>query len=58
MPDIFDDACEEIDAAFFSGDAFHDNEALTKIKHYLGRWNREAESIEKMLKDIEEENEK
>lgn len=42
-------ACEEIDAAFFSSDAFHNPERLAEIEHYLGRWSREAENIRKLL---------
>ena len=39
------EALEEIDAAFFSGDTFHDPEALKEVEEYLGRWQREITSI-------------
>lgn len=38
-------ALQTIDAAFFSGDAFHGPEALSRAEYFLHRWLREAERI-------------
>ncbi len=43
------EALETIDAALFSGDAFHNADALATLETYLARWNREAASIKQML---------
>jgi len=48
-------AIGEIDAAFFSGDGFHDKEKLDEIQYYLARWMRESVDVRKMLNEIEEE---
>ena len=40
-----EEACECIDAGFFSGDAFHDPGSLKEIEEYMGRWAREITSI-------------
>jgi len=53
-----EEACESIDAGFFSGDTFHDEESLKEIEYYLGRWNRETERIKKMLEELKSEEEK
>ncbi len=47
-------ACEEIDAAFFSGDGFHNEVSLAKISFYVGRWRREINSIEECLEEEKE----
>ena len=49
------DACEEIDAVFFSGDGFQNKTALEEIEFYVGRWSREIERIKLMLENINEE---
>ena len=41
------DACEEIDAAFFSGDTFHDEKVLSEFEWYLSRWTRETARIKR-----------
>ncbi len=38
-------ALDTIDAAVFSGDAFHSPEALSRLEYFLLRWHREAERI-------------
>jgi len=38
-------ALDTIDAAFFSGDAFHSPESLSRVEYFLARWFREAERI-------------
>jgi hypothetical protein len=40
------EACELIDAGFFTGDAFHNFNAGEKIKWYIDRWTKELASIE------------
>ena len=47
MRDYIFNACEEIDASMFSGDAFQDTEHREELKKYIGRWEREIERIEK-----------
>ncbi len=49
------EACEQIDAAFFSADTFHDDEAVKMMEYYMGRWNRELENIKKMLEETKGE---
>lgn len=40
VPGCFLDACEEIDAAVFSGDAREFEEVREKLRFYVGRWTR------------------
>jgi len=42
-----ENACEEIDAAMFSGDEFTDKENREKLREYIGRWEREMQNFEK-----------
>lgn len=42
-----EEAFEEIDAAVYSGDSFHDEENLKELERYIQRWSREAERIRK-----------
>lgn len=48
MRDYIEAACEEIDAAMFSGDAFHDPEHRKVLKEYMGRWEREMASFQEL----------
>ena len=41
MRQYIKEACEEIDAAMFSGDDFENIEARIELKEYIGRWQRE-----------------
>jgi len=43
------ESIEQIDAAFFSGDQFHDESNLEEIMDYLCRWEREAKRIEESI---------
>lgn len=43
-----EDACDHIDACFFSGDSFHSPDAIKRIEFYLGRWQRELASIKRI----------
>jgi hypothetical protein len=40
---------DAIDAGFFSGDTFHNEEALKRFDWYIARWRREIVSIREML---------
>lgn len=42
----FENACETIDAALFTGDTLYDDEKRAKLKEYLGRWNRAVQRHE------------
>jgi hypothetical protein len=53
LPKWAEDACEEIDAGFFSSDVFHNKESINELICYLGRWNREAGRIKLMLMEEE-----
>ena len=44
MRDYIKDACEEIDAAMFSGDAFVDAEERKALRDYIERWTRELKN--------------
>ena len=35
------DACEEIDAGFFSGDSFLNKKAMNELEWYLNRWTKQ-----------------
>ena len=48
-----EEAMDEVDAMFFTGDAMYDSEILKAIETYLARWNREAERIKKRMQDVE-----
>ena len=45
------EAIDEIDAAFFSGDQFHDDAALQEIERFLIRWGKEVANIREMLNE-------
>lgn len=53
MRDYNERACEELDAALFSGDDFENPESLKELEAYIARWQRE---ISKIKKGIENEN--
>lgn len=44
-----EEAFEIIDAAFFSGDCFHNRANVNFAKSYIERWQREIEKIEEQL---------
>jgi hypothetical protein len=44
-------ACQEIDAAFFSGDSFLTEEAMRRMEYFIGRWQREMAGTREMLKE-------
>ena len=49
IPKWVHDACESIDAGFFSGDTFHDEQTVEKIVWYTNRWQREIVRIRKII---------
>jgi len=51
MDSYIEESCDNIDAAFFSGDTFHNLASLNDIKYYLARWNKEAKVIEDILEE-------
>jgi hypothetical protein len=46
MPEFLTNACEEIDAALFSGDSFQDPKARAALVEYMERWGRALKEIE------------
>ncbi len=40
-----EEACEEIDAGFFSSDAFFDKQSVEDMEVYIGRWQRQIAVI-------------
>jgi hypothetical protein len=38
-----------IDAGFFSGDTFHNEEALKRFEWYVVRWQKEVANIRQMM---------
>lgn len=46
-----EDALDTIDAAVFTGDSFTSPEALARLEHYIGRWQREMANRRKEIAD-------
>lgn len=54
LPTHIDDACDEIDAAIFTGDLFYtDPTALAELEVYINRWKRGLDSIKQFIEDDE-----
>lgn len=53
MRKYLEDACEQIDAAMFSGDAFLDEDHRKELTLYIERWQRELKSIDTMVNSEE-----
>lgn len=49
------EAFDEIDAAVFSGDSFHDEEAADELDRMMARWASELRRIRTRLAQDEEE---
>jgi ADP-dependent phosphofructokinase/glucokinase len=49
-----EEACEQIDAAIFSGDLLFDRDTtyVKEFKEYLGRWNRAIDKYEKVKGEL------
>jgi hypothetical protein len=48
-----EEALDQLDAGFFSGDCFHSNEAMARARHYMARWERKMKDISEMLAEEE-----
>jgi hypothetical protein len=46
-----EDACEQIDAAVFSGDTLYDDDDRAALKEYVQRWVRAIDSHEENAKE-------
>lgn len=44
MTEYVAEACEQIDAAVFSGDFLEDPDRVAKLEEYMGRWKRAIEA--------------
>jgi hypothetical protein len=54
--ELVDGAIDEIDAALFSGDTFHDEEAIEDFRRMMERWERRLVEIKSILdEDLDEE---
>jgi hypothetical protein len=49
-----EEACDSIDAGFFSGDTFFAPEAIKRMEWYLGRWCRQLAVIQQQNAEIAE----
>jgi len=45
-------AIDEIDAALFNGDTFHDEEAIEDFRRFMERWERQLVEIKSILDEI------
>jgi ADP-dependent phosphofructokinase/glucokinase len=55
MREYIEKACEEIDAAMFSGDAFMEKDERDELTNYIGRWQRKMKEWEEIAAEIAEE---
>lgn len=51
LPRWVDDAIEAIDAGIFSGDTFHNTEAIAELREQMARWERGLKEHEASLRD-------
>jgi hypothetical protein len=49
-----ENALDEIDAAVFSGDSFHDEDNLKRLKFYMDRWLNEWPYMEIAARERED----
>ena len=40
-----EDALDEVDAALFSGDKFHNKESVERLEYFINRWQRGLDEI-------------
>jgi len=52
-----EDAMDEIDAAIWSGDTFHNRENIKAFRDMMARWERGMQSCEDILNEVPESNE-
>jgi hypothetical protein len=50
---LVDGAIDEIDAALFSGDMFHDEEAIEDFILFMKRWERRLVEIKSTLDEVQ-----
>lgn len=48
MRKYIEDACDELDAAIFSGDEFHNPESRKRLREFMTRWERELKSFDEL----------
>lgn len=53
MEQYLEDACEQIDAAVFSGDSLYYGTNLEELKDYIGRWTRAIKEHEELEEKYE-----
>ena len=53
MRDYIENACEEIDAAMFSSDAFMEKGERDALTDYIGRWQRKMKEWEEITAEAE-----
>jgi hypothetical protein len=51
-----EDAMDEIDAAVWSGDMFHNRENITAFREQMARWEGGLKEAEDILNEMEKEN--
>lgn len=51
MRDYIEDACDQIDAAIFSGDAFFDKGHIERLRWYMERWGKQLKENENSLNE-------
>jgi hypothetical protein len=49
-------AMDEIDAALFSGDLFHNREHIVAFREMMARWERGLKEAENIVVEMEKEN--
>jgi hypothetical protein len=49
-----DGAMDEIDAAIWSGDTFHNRENIKQFREMMARWERGLQSCEDILNEVPE----
>jgi len=52
-----DGAMDDIDAAVWSGDLFHNRENIAEFRKMMARWERGLKECEDILTELEKENE-
>ena len=52
-----EDAMDEIDAAVWSGDMFHNRANISAFREMMARWERGLQEAEDILTEMEKENE-
>lgn len=50
---LYDNQIDEIDAAIWSGDMFHNRENIAAFREMMARWERGLKEAESILNEIE-----